>query len=95
MSANKTTVTREIFFAPKKTGTHGACLMGVRTIVSRETGAENYVLDFDDNSEVVMPGTWSIRESEFPYGLYKGQKLAAYWEADADGIERFHLREVE
>lgn len=81
-------------FFPKKPGTKDACLIGYREIVSRETGALNYVLEFDDNSEVVMPGTWSIRESEFPHGLYKGQRLAAYWEADESGVERFHLHEV-
>lgn len=82
------------FMSPKKSGTRGSALRDMREIVSRTTGAVNLVLVFDD-AEVVMPGTWTIRESEFPNGLYEGQMLAAYWELDPEaGRERFHLYEV-
>ena len=74
---------------PVKSAAHGLELQGLRQIVSKATGAMNYVLVFD-GAEVVMPGSWTIRESEFPQGLYVGQKLNAYW----DSNNRFHLEEV-
>lgn len=59
----------------------------LETLRKLESG--NIVLVFND-CEVIMPGTWSIRKNEFPNGLYEGQRLNAYW--DADG--RFHLSEA-
>jgi len=78
---------------PVRSAAHGLALKGLRQIVSKTTGSMNYVLVFD-GAEVVMPGTWTIRESEFPQGLYVGQKLNAYWEKDSNGNDRFHLEEV-
>lgn len=86
---------KKTFVTARKTGTKCSELRDMREIVSRETGVVNKVLVFDD-AEVVMPGTWVIRENEFPNGLYEGQKLAAYWEYDPEvGREMFHLYEVE
>jgi len=84
---------RTTLLNPVKSAAHGLELTGLRQIVSKTTGAMNYVLVFD-GAEVVMPGSWTIRESEFPNGLYVGQKLNAYWEKDAQGIDRFHLEEA-
>ena len=84
---------RTTLLAPVASAAHGLELKGLRQIVSRTTGQMNYVLMFE-NAEVVMPGNWAIRESEFPNGLYVGQKLDAYWEKDAEGIDRFHLAEA-
>lgn len=78
---------------PVRSAAHGLELQGLRQIVSKTTGVMNYVLVFD-GAEVVMPGTWTIRESEFPNGLYVGQKLNAYWAKDANGVDRFHLEEA-
>lgn len=78
---------------PVRNAAHGLELTGLRQIVSKTTGAMNYVLVFD-GAEVVMPGTWTIREDEFPNGLYVGQKLNAYWAKDENGIDRFHLEEA-
>lgn len=96
MTAKNTTTKseRKTFIPAKKTGTRGSALKDVRTIVGHESGQANFVLVFDD-AEVVMPGTWTIREDQFPDGIYEGQLLAAYWEQDAEGVNRFHLYEVE
>lgn len=88
-----TTKAKQVLLAPTKTNTRGSVLQDIREFVSPSTGATNYILVFND-AEVVMPGTWNIRESEFPNGLYVGQKLAAYWEPDNTGKPRFHLSEV-
>lgn len=69
---------------------HGLELTSVRQIVSKKTGQTNYVLVFSDKAEVVMPGNWAIRKSEFPRGLYVGIKLEAYWDAE----NNFHLAAV-
>lgn len=74
------------FFQPRKSGTKGSVLKDVREIASGKTGEINYVLVFDD-ADVVMPGSWSIREQDFPQGIYEGMMLAAYWDED----NRFHL----
>lgn len=95
MTATKTTTAPKTFFKPRANGTRGSILEDVRTIVSKATGQSNFVLVFEDGAEVVMPGTWVIREQDFPNGIYQGQKLAAYWEADEEGIQRFNLFEVE
>ncbi len=97
MTATKTTSASAPtqFIKPVPNGTRGAHLLDVRNIVSRRTGSANFVLVFDDGAEVVMPGTWNIRVQDFPKGLYSGQKLAAYWEMDDEGINRFNLYEVE
>lgn len=85
---------KKVFIQPRKSGTRGSILRDMRTIVSRATGDVNNVLVFDD-AEVVMPGTWVVREADFPNGLYAGQKLAAYWEYDeALARDCFHLYEV-
>lgn len=76
----------KVFFAARKSGTKGSILRDVRQISTTKTGVVNYVLVFDD-AEVVMPGTWVIRESDFPQGIYEGMMLAAYWDAD----NRFHM----
>lgn len=90
-----TNTTPKTFVTARKSGTKGSHLTDVREIVSKKTGEVNRILVFDD-AEVVMPGSWVIRESEFPNGLYEGQKLAAYWEYDESaGKELFHLYEVE
>ena len=78
---------------PIKTNAYGLPLEGVRQIVSKKTGEINYVLEFP-GAQVVMPGSWAIRESEFPNGLFVGQKLNAFWEKDTAGVDRFHLEEV-
>ena len=82
--------TPKTLLAPVRNSAHGLPLRGIRTIVSKSTGAQNYVLCFD-NAEVVMPGTWTIREDQFPDGLVEGLCLDAYWEKDAEGVDRFHL----
>lgn len=89
-NTNNSTIT---LLNPVRSAAHGLELTGLRQIVSKTTGAVNFVLVFD-GAEVVMPGSWTIRESEFPNGLYVGQRLDAYWEKDAEGIDRFHLKEV-
>ena len=70
---------------------HGLELTSVRQIVSKTTGKTNFVLVFSDKAEVVMPGNWAIRETEFPNGLYVGIKLDAYWEKNEKGANCFHL----
>lgn len=83
--------TRTTLLAPIASSARGLELTGLREIVSKRTGEVNYVLCFGNKAEVVMPGSWTIRESEFPEGLYVGIKLDAYWEKDENGIDRFHL----
>lgn len=86
---------KKVFMKAKASGTKGSILRDMREIASKSTGEIHNVLVFDD-AEVVMPGTWTIRESEFPNGLYEGQKLAAYWEYDKQfGREMFHMYEVD
>lgn len=87
-------VARVTAIPPKKSGTRGAHLLDVKAVVSKSTNRSSFVMCFDDGAEVVMPGTWTIREEEFPNGIYEGQKLAAYWELDESGTKRFHLYEV-
>lgn len=82
-----------VLIRPVASATYGSALRSTRAIKNSLTGKQSIVLCFDD-AEVVMPGNWQIRESEFPNGLYEGQMLAAYWEADETGTERFHLYEV-
>lgn len=82
------------FITPKADFTYGSALKDVRTIVNKKSGKTSRVLEFEDAS-VIMPGNWEIRANEFPNGLYEGQMLAAYWEADETGESRFHLSEVE
>lgn len=91
--ARSNTTTSTTLLAPVASSARGLELQGLRQIVSKTTGNMNYVLVFD-GAEVVMPGTWTIREDDFPNGLYVGQKLNAYWEKDAEGIDRFHLEEA-
>ena len=93
MARSNTNTNRVTLLAPVKKAAYGLELQGLRQIVSKTTGQINYVLVFD-GAEVVMPGNWAIREDEFPNGLYVGQKLNAYWEKDAEGIDRFHLEEA-
>ena len=92
MTASKTNSksAKNVFMPAKASVAYNAALRGMRQIVSRTTGAINYVLMFDE-AEVVMPGSWVIRDNEFPEGLYEGIKLDAYWEPDESGIDRFHL----
>lgn len=91
----KSTKAPRTFINAKPNGTRGAILIDVRNIVSRSSGITNYLLCFDDGAEVVMPGTWNIRAQDFPNGIYEGQKLAAYWEMDEEGVNRFNLYEVD
>lgn len=76
----------KVFFEARKSGTKGSILKDVRPIVSNTTGEQNYVLVFED-ADVVMPGSWAIREQDFPQGIYEGMMLAAYWDED----NRFHM----
>ena len=86
---------KKVFMKAKANATKGSILKDVREIASKSTGEIHNVLVFDD-AEVVMPGTWTIRESDFPDGIYEGQKLAAYWEYDENlGRETFHMYEVD
>ena len=89
----RSNTTTETLLTPVRSAAHGEALTGIRQIVSKTTGKTNYVLVFE-GAEVVMPGNWAIRESEFPQGLYVGQKLNAYWEKDSQGNDRFHLEEA-
>lgn len=91
MTAKKTT--KKTLLAPTKNGTHGSILLNVVEVESAKTGRKNRLLIFDD-AQVVMPGTWNINEAQFPDGLYEGQKLAAYWEPNNEGVSQFHLYEV-
>lgn len=84
MPAKKTAP--KTFFVARKSGTKGSILKDVRPIVSNTTGEQNYVLVFED-ADVVMPGSWAIREQDFPAGIYEGMLLAAYWDND----NRFHM----
>lgn len=85
--------TKTVLIPAIQTNAYNLPLEGVRQIASKKTGELNYVLEFP-GAQVVMPGSWAIRESEFPNGLYIGQKLNAYWAKDANGVDRFHLEEV-
>ena len=93
MARSNTTTSTTTLLAPVRSEAHGLALKGLRQIVSKTTGSMNYVLMFD-GAEVVMPGTWTIRESEFPNGLFVGQRLNAFWAKDENGVDRFHLEEA-
>lgn len=71
---------------PRKSYTEGSVLTEIRKITSNKTGNINYLLVFED-ADVVMPGTWTIREVDFPDGIYPGMMLAAFWDND----NRFHM----